>query len=198
MKDEFSELEQAWSAEQKKLAGEQPTFADMQHILEQRKTSSRGFQFGTLAILLFTLLGLSAFFINVAPVKQILSRIGVFAMLGGLTIRVLLEVVSMVKLSRISTLNNSRENTSSSINFHAFRVKTQSVYSPIIIGIFTIGYYMITPEFLDNLSTKMVLFMDISYLFIAIVLFYVIRKGVRKDLQNLKEWTELLQELEAD
>ncbi|MBX2878182.1 MAG: hypothetical protein KTR30_39040 [Saprospiraceae bacterium] len=198
MTDKFSELEQAWSDGQQKLAREQPTFADMQQTLEQRKSASRGFQYGTLAILLFTLLSLAAFFIYVAPVKQVLSRIGVFAMLGGLTIRVLLEVVSMIKLKKISTLSNSRENTNNTINFYAFRVKTQRLYSPIIIGIFTLGYYMITPEFLDNLSVNMVLFMDISYVFIAIVLIYVIRKGVQTELQNLREWTELLQELEGN
>ena len=44
----------------------------------------------------------------------------------------------------------------------------------------------------------MVLFIDISYLFIAVILFYVIRMGVQKELQNLQEWTDLLKELEAD
>ncbi len=198
MKDEFSALENAWSAGQKKLAQQQPTFADMQHTLDQRKSASRSFQYGTLAILLFTLIGLSAFFTYVAPVKQIISRIGATAMLGGLTIRVVLEIISLLKLQRISTLSNSKENTNNSIRFHAFRVKTQSMYSPIIIAVFTIGFYMITPEFLDNLSFNMVLFIDISYLFIAVILFYVIRKGVQKELQNLREWNDLLRELEAD
>lgn len=198
MKDEFSAFENAWSADQKKLATQKPAFADMQQMLEKRKSASRGFQHGTLAILLFTLLFFSAFFLYVAPVKQVLSRVGMMAMLGSLTIRVILEITSMIKLQKISTLSNSKENTKDSISFHTFRVKTQSRYSPIIIGVFTLGFYLITPEFLDYLSVKMVLFMDISYVFIAIVLIYVIRKGVQKELQNLQEWTELLQELDAD
>lgn len=198
MKDEFSALENAWSAGQKKLAQQQPTFADMQQTLDQRKSASRSFQYGTLAILLFTLVSLSAFFIYVAPVQRTISRVGATAMLGGLTIRVILEIISLYRLQRISTLSNSKENTNNSISFHAFRVKTQSIYSPIIIALFTIGFYLITPEFLDNLSFNMVLFIDISYLFIAVILFYVIRKGVQKELQNLQEWNDLLSELEAD
>ncbi|NRB49264.1 MAG: hypothetical protein HRU41_16425 [Saprospiraceae bacterium] len=198
MKDEFSELENAWSAGQKKLAQQQPTFADMQQILEQRKSASRSFQYGTLAILLFTLIGFCAFFMYVAPVKQTMSRVGAIAMLGGLTIRVLLEILSLLRLRRISTLSNSKENTKNSIRFHAFRVKTQSIYSPVIIAVFTVGFYLLTPEFVDNLSFNMVLFIDISYLFIAAILFYVIRMGVKKELQNLEEWTDLLRELEAD
>ena len=198
MKDEFSALENAWSTGQKKLAEQTVGFADLQQALEQRKSASRSFQYGTLAILLFTLIGLSAFFIYIAPVKQTISRVGVAAMLGGLTIRVGLEIISLLKLQRISTLSNSKENTQNSIGFHAFRVKTQSIYSPIIIAVFTIGFYLITPEFLDNLSFNMVLFIDISYLFIAVVLFYVIRMGVQKELQSLQEWTDLLRELEAD
>ncbi len=198
MKDEFSELENVWNAGQKKLAQQQPTFQDMQQNLKQRKSASRNFQYGTLSILLFTLIGFCAFFIYVAPVKQTISRVGAIAMLGGLTIRVILEIISLLKLQKISTLSNSKENTNNSISFHAFRVKTQRIYSPIIIGVFTIGFYLITPEFLDNLSLNMVLFIDISYLFIAAILFYVIRMGVQKELQNLQEWTDLLRELEAD
>ena len=148
MKDEFSKLEEAWSAGQKKLAQQQPTFADMQQSLDQRKSASRSFQYGTLAILLFTLIGLSAFFMYVAPVKQTLSRVGATAMLGGLTIRVMLELISLLRLKKISTLSNSKENTNNCIRFHAFRVKTQSIYSPVIIAVFTLGFYLITPEFL--------------------------------------------------
>ena len=116
-------------------------------------------------------------------------------MLGGLLIRIIFEIISISKSKKMHVIDNSLESVNNSIAFYQFRKNIHGIVAPIIISLYTIGFYMLTPEFLLYMSTWNVVLFDVSYLFIAIILFVQIRKGVRKEMENVKSTIELKKEL---
>lgn len=195
MSNHFSELENAWKQDKKNL---QESSLDLNTIYEKirgQKRESFLFYYSTIAILSGTLIGISCFFYFVAPVEQTLSRIGAILMLGGLLIRIIFEIISISKSKKMHVIDNSLESVNNSIAFYQFRKNIHGIVAPIIISLYTIGFYMLTPEFLLYMSTWNVVLFDVSYLFIAIILFVQIRKGVRKEMENVKSTIELKKEL---
>ena len=88
----------------------------------------------------------------------------------------------------MTTLLKTTENT---INFHQFRKTIHKVIAPLIIVLYTIGFYIITPEFSLYIEFRNLVLIDISYVIIGIILFIVIRKGVKKEMQKLTDIIEL-------
>ena len=112
-------------------------------------------------------------------------------MISGLVFRIFIEVISIYKARQINNLDNTLKTTENTINFHQFRKTIHIVIAPIIIVLYTIGFYMITPEFSLYIEYWNLVLIDISYLIIGIILFIVIRKGVKKEMQKLTDIMEL-------
>jgi len=195
MSNHFSELEDAWNQSKKSLQSSPTNIENTYEKIRAHKKESFLFYYGTIAILSTTLIVIFSFFYFVAPVEQVLSRIGAGLMLGGLIVRILFEINSIKKAKKIHSINNSLEAVNNSIAFYQFRKKIHGVVAPIIISLYTIGFYLITPEFLIYMDTWNVVLFDISYLFIAVILFFQIRKGVRKEMNNVRETVLLKKEL---
>ncbi|MBL4606144.1 MAG: hypothetical protein JKY02_10930 [Flavobacteriaceae bacterium] len=195
MSNHFSELEDAWNQSKKDLQGSSTNVEDTYEKIRSHKKESFIFYYGTIAILSTTLIVIFCFFYFIAPVEQLLSRIGAGLMLIGLIVRIIFEISSIKKAKKIRVLDNSLEAINKSIDFYQFRKKIHELIAPIIIGLYTIGFYMLTPEFLVYLETWNVVLFDISYLFIATFLFFQIRKGVRKEMKNVKKTVSLKREL---
>jgi hypothetical protein len=153
------------------------------------------FYYGTIMILLITLVVVSLFFSFVAPVQETISRIGVGLMVYGLLFRIIIEVISIYKAKQISHFDNTLTTTENTIKFHQFRKIIHQVIAPTIIGLYTIGFYLITPEFSLYIEFWNLVFIDLSYIVIGIILFLVIRKGVKKEMQKLEDIVRLKNEI---
>ena len=195
MNNDFSALENAWNNGKKNLNNSSEHLKATLAQIEKNKNSNFMFYYGTLVILTATWIGISCFFYFVAPVQQILSRIGVGLMIIGLLIRIIVEIATIVKSKKVHVNNNSLSAINNSLYFYRFRTRVHYILAPIIVILYTVGFYMITPEFLDYLSLNFVIFFDIVYLVLAIFLFVQIRKGVQKEIQILQKTIELKQEI---
>ena len=195
MSDHFSELESVWQSGKERIQSTPESLQTIYAQIQQNKRSNFSFYYGTILILSITLIGVASFFHFLAPVQELLSRMGVGLMLGGLLIRILLEVTTTIRSKKVHIESNSLEAVNNAIAFYQFRKKVQFVVAPTIVALYTIGFYMITPEFLEYLSTEYVIFFDVLYLFLAIFLFIQIRKGVIKEVKTLQETIALKQEL---
>jgi hypothetical protein len=163
--------------------------------IEKKEKENYFFYYGTITILLATLIVISLFFYYIAPVKETLSRIGVGLMISGLLFRILIEIISIYKAKQINNIDNTLKTTENTINFHQFRKTIHQVVAPIIIVLYTIGFYMITPEFSLYIEYWILVLIDISYVIIGIILFIVIRKGVKKEMQKLNDIIKLKADL---
>jgi hypothetical protein len=197
MSDHFSELENAWNSGKKDLQSSSESLEVVYSKIQKNKRENFLFYYGTIIILTMTLVGISSFFYFVAPVQEVLSRVGAGFMIVGLIVRIIIEIVSTLRAKRIQVQHTSVEALNQTIAFYQFRKNIHGVLAPIIVAFYTIGFYMITPEFLMYLSVESVILFDVSYLIIAIILFIQIRKGIVKEMEALRETIQLKKELRS-
>ena len=191
MSSDFKELQSKWENSKKSLDLSATNFDSLYAKIKRKETENYFFYYGTIIILLVTLIVISLFFYYVAPVKEMLSRIGAGLMIFGLVFRIFIEIISIFKAKQINKLDSTLKTAENSINFHQFRKTIHKVIAPIIIGLYTIGFYMITPEFSLYMKFWNIVLIDISYVVIGIILLIIIRKGVKKEMQKLADIMKL-------
>lgn len=189
MKDNFDELKKSWESAKK----DHPTSTREQMLETVLKNHDRSQKahIGNGSILSVVVIGLVAFFYYLAPLQETLSRVGIGLMIGGLIVRVIIEVISYRKAGRINYSATSGESVEQARSFYLYR---KEIHGPVTISIvvfYTIGFYVLTPEFSDHFSTFWMWMMDGSYLVIGIVLFLGIRKGVVQEMRDLQRITEI-------
>ncbi len=191
MNSEFSKLQNKWESNKKEIEPSNDSLDILYSKIKKKEKENYFFYYGTITILLVTFIIISLFFYYVAPVKETLSRIGVGLMISGLLFRILIEIISIYKAKQINNIDNTLKTTENTINFHQFRKIIHKVIAPIIIVLYTIGFYIITPEFSLYIEFWNLVLIDISYVIIGIILFLVIRKGVKKEMQKLSDIIKL-------
>ncbi|MEM9329439.1 MAG: hypothetical protein AAGA85_27510 [Bacteroidota bacterium] len=189
MKDPFEQLKSTWQ-EAKKEQTAADSSAMLQTILRHHGNSKRA-HLMTILILSITALGLMAFFYYLAPLQTTLSRIGIGLMTGGLIVRIVIELVSHQKSIRIDYASNSNRSAKQAQAFYHYRKKIHGPVTLIIVALYTIGFYLLTPEFSNYFSTFWMWMIDGSYLVIGTVLFLGIRQGVVKEMQDLQRIYDL-------
>ena len=187
MDSEFNILQNKWKSNKKEIELSNDSLDVLYSKIKEKEKENYFFYYGTIIILLVTLIVISLFFYYVAPVKETLSRIGVGLMISGLFFRILIEIISIYKAKQINNIDNTLKTIENTINFHQFRKTIHKVIAPIIIVLYTIGFYVITPEFSLYIKFWNLVLIDISYVIIGIILFIVIRKGVKKEMHQLDD-----------
>ncbi|MEO8933808.1 MAG: hypothetical protein ABI295_05825 [Xanthomarina sp.] len=195
MNSDFKELQSTWQNSKNRMESPTHNLDILYKKIKKNEKENYFFYYGTITILLITLLVISLFFLYVAPIKETLSRIGAGLMVFGLIFRIFTEIISIYKAKQINNLDNTLKTAENTINFHQFRTTIHKVIAPIIIGMYTIGFYMLTPEFNLYMPFWNVVLIDVSYVFIGIILFIVIRKGVVKEMQKIAEIVKLKNEI---
>ena len=195
MNNDFKALQDSWKSSKNNIKTPTNNFENLYKKIEQKEKENFSFYYGTITILMITLIVISLFFHYMAPVKETLSIIGAGLMITGLALRILIEIISVIKAKRINKIDKTLQTVENSLNFHQFRKIIHQVYSPIIIGFYSIGFYVIFPEFILYMSVWMVWFIGISYLIMGIVLFIVIRKGVLDEMQKLRDIMKLKKDI---
>lgn len=195
MNSDFKELQSKWESSKNNIELSTPNFDNLYKKIKNREKENYFFYYGTITILLTTLIVISLFFYYIAPVEEMLSRIGAGLMILGLAFRIFIEIMSIHKAKQINILDTTLKTAVNSIKFNQFRKTIHQVIAPIIIGLYTIGFYLITPEFSLYIEFWNLVLIDISYVVIGIVLFSIIRKGVKKEMQKLTDIVKLKNEI---
>src|SRR5690606_17074290 len=112
----------------------------------KKRNSVTNFHYGNIVILTLTLIGISLFFIYVAPFQDTISRIGMFFMLGGLAVRIVVECFSTLKSKKIQLVNETVQTTNDALEYYAFRKKVHGAFTITIVAMYSLGFYMLTPE----------------------------------------------------
>ncbi|MDY8137784.1 hypothetical protein [Aquimarina sp. 2201CG5-10] len=191
MSSNFEELQRKWKEDKKDIENQPNTMSDILLSIEKKKKWSHQFHYGNSVILFIVLIVITAFFYFVAPVQEVLSRVGAGLMIGGLIVRIVVELISVTKSKKIDIEDNVLKNTQSTITFYKFRKKIHGPLTISIIALYTIGFYMINPEFNIYFELWQMVLMDVSYVVGAVILIKVIRKNVKKEIRELEEIIEL-------
>ena len=191
MNNEFDELQRKWQKNKQNIKNNPEATNKMLAAINAKKKSNTRFHYGNISVLSIVVLGIASFFYYVAPVKEIISRIGVFLMIGSLSLRIIVEYISILKSKKIDVVDNVLKTTNNTVAFYTFRKKIHGPVTLTIIALYTIGFYMITPEFSIYFSTWQIILIDVSYIIGAIIPFITIRKSIQKEMRTLLEIIEL-------
>lgn len=166
-------------------------------IAEAKEKKKQGLyaHYGNTAILFLMLVLLCLFFYYLFPFKTPLARTGVYLMTGGLAVRILIEVFSTMKSMKIDLSDTTLATSSSAMSFYTFRKRIHGPVTLIIVAAYIVGFFMLSPEYSNYMPMPWLIFMDASAVVLAIVLILVIRKGIRKELEDLRHIVELRKQL---
>ncbi len=187
--NDFDDLKNTWSKGKENLPDSSIDIEMLKNDANESKNNTQKAQIVTIAILSITLLVLIYFFTQVAPFQQLLSRVGVTLMCGGLLIRIIIEVNSLRKSSNLNITQNPAELVRRLVVYYHYRAKIHGMFTYVIVLLYIVGFYMLTPEFSLYLDSFWFWMMHISFIFIAIILFWLIRKGVVEELSILRKFT---------
>jgi hypothetical protein len=183
--DELDDLKGMWNTEKQIENAVVPDPAAVISAAQKRKGGTIRLKVLTILILLLTLAGIAAFFTYVAKFNDLTSIIGAWLMMGGLALRILIELISIGVSTRIDLSETSSSSNRSFLKYYEFR---KMIHGPVTISIlvlYTIGFYMLTPEFSRYFSLPVMILIDISYIVGAVIFGIAIRHGIKKEMTLL-------------
>lgn len=151
-----------------------------------------------IAILAFTLVVITLYFILVMRYHFLLSHVGFGIMFVSLALRIAMEVTSMIKAYSIDITDSALRNTEHAVLFVKQRKRIHGQYTIAIVASYMVGFALMGPEIYNNIS---------FYLFVGIYLFFVIgafvlmvkiRGGIRKEMNDLKYLLALRDEIRRE
>ncbi|MTI21465.1 hypothetical protein E1176_10590 [Fulvivirga sp. RKSG066] len=182
----MEDLKNIWQKGRQHISASKPAdemLKDAQKLARKNKMAHLGNALILCAVVVMLLL----FFTYLAPFENRLSHAGVLLMVGGLVVRITIEIVSMIKLGKLDLTLEPKTSMDQALKFYNFRKLIHGPFTYIIIALYTIGFYMLTPEWSLYFSTWTMLLIDGSYVIIAIILIWQIRKGVIEEMNNYKK-----------
>lgn len=197
MSNELDDLKKQWKGAKQAVASHTSSAAKLAALGETQKKKLVWFQYGNAIVLTLVAIMLVLCFIYLFPFQDTLSRTGVALMIGGLIVRIAIELFSVVRSKRIQLLDSSVRNLESTIAYYEFRKKVHGPVTTIIVGLYVIGFYMLTPEFLRYIDWRWMLFYDIIFVVGGIILVWQIRKGIREEMLSLQQVIKARQEIVA-
>jgi hypothetical protein len=198
MSDKIDNLKEMWQNARSKGAS-QP--ADTGHIIamaKQQMKSSIHLQLRTILILMITLVGIAAFFMYVAKLKQTMSHIGSGLMLGGLTLRIMIELISIYLSNKINLSESALKSNNASLAYFQFRKRINGPVTISIVILYSMGFYMLTPEFSLFFSKPVMIMMDLSYILIAVIFTWFIRITIKKEMKITNEILRIQNDLNGN
>jgi|SRR5690606_34430732 len=167
-------------------------------IAEKQKKSTLRMHVTNIFVLAAVTAGLAAFFLGVARFKETISLVGMSLMIGGLIIRIMIEVYSIYRSSKIDLSEPTVRTNDAWLTFYEFRKKIHGPVTITIIILYTIGFYLLTPEFSLYFSLPMLILIDLSYILAAAIYTIFIRKAIRKEMVYLDAILSVQKELNKD
>tara|TARA_R110002020_G_scaffold56676_3_gene156645 strand:- start:448 stop:1038 length:591 start_codon:yes stop_codon:yes gene_type:complete len=157
--------------------------------------NSMNFQRNNLIILSISFLMMCYFLIFFFGFQEILSKIGVALMLGFFLFRIILEAYSIQKAKSDSLTEPSAINLEKEEDFLGLRLKIHSTYTYLTLGVYTLGFLFLLPEFSLYISSFWMAAIVVSYFVPGIILTLAIRKNVQKEIRELQTVVDLKKKL---
>lgn len=191
MSDPLDSLKNKWQEAKGATKETRPDSKELIQLARKKMKDAVNMHIGNIAVLALTLVGISAFFIYVAQFQNTISHMGIFLMLGGLALRIAIECYSIYLSKQVDLSQAAATANDSSLRFYSYRKRIHGPVTITILIAYTVGFYLLTPEFSDYFTTNQVILLDISYLGAAAIFIYSIRKAIKKEMGLLDELNEL-------
>ncbi len=171
--------------------------ARIAQLVRQPQRVSINEQVAAVIILSILLVILVLFFRYVSPLESYWSGMGVGFMLGSTAGRVLIECAGIYYARRISLFDSTADFVRTSWRFLEFR--RNQVHRFIVaftLALYTLGYYLLLPEYALYFSTPVVWLLGVSYpVIMGGIIFLAIRPGMQRERVALNELEALVWEV---
>jgi Ca2+/Na+ antiporter len=164
---------------------------------ENRRKSSVAFHYGNMIVLSVLAIVLVLCFLFLFPFQETVSRIGVGLMVGTIVLRVIIEYFSAKKANKIDLTAPTVSATDDTLKFYEFRKKIHGPVTISLVALYTLGLGLLTQEFIKHIGQIILLF-DAMYCVGGIILIWQIRKGIKKEMNDLQEIIRIKTQLTAN
>ncbi len=195
MKSNIDDIKEIWKSGQNSFEDSNTPVSEIILQAGQKKKKALKVQITNLVILILVLFGLGLFFKNVAPFNQLLSKVGVALMLGSLSIRIVLELYSIFLSRKIDISETALKTNTNAFTYHKLRKFIHGFVTISILVIYSVGFFMLTPEFSLYFNSKIMILIDLSFLVAALIVGLSIRSAIRKEMASLNEILRFNKEL---
>jgi hypothetical protein len=195
MDNEFDNLKTKWKAARENSPGSIPNFAALVSTAEAKKKNALYHQFGNIIVLTIVLITISLCFYFFFPFRERLSHLGMFLMIAGLMIRIGVEIFSTIKSRHIQFADHALKTATNTLAYYNFR---KTINGPVTISLvvtYVIGFYILTPEFIKYVDWRWMLLFDVLFTISGVILIWQIRKGIRKEMDDLRDMVHLHEDL---
>lgn len=168
--------------------------SNIQNLIDDAKKlnqKSIKFQRNNLIILGASFLMMCYFLIFLFSFQELLSKIGVGIMLGFFLFRIILEGYSIRKAKKGQITESAATNLDNEKNYLSLRLQIHSTYTYLTLGMYTLGFLFLLPEFALYISSFWIATLVVSYFIPGIILTILIRKNVQRELRELRTVVEL-------
>jgi len=197
MTNTFDDLKNKWQHAKQVQTPKSVNTDELIHFSKSKMRKVINMHIGNIAVLAVTLIGISAFFVWVAHFQHTLSHVGMTLMLGGLVLRIAIEIYSIFRSRKIDLSQSASEVNQQYLDFHNYRKGIHGTTTLVILIAYSIGFYLLIPEFSLYFSQSMIILLCLSYLLAAAIFGFSIRTAIKKEMKYLKELLEVQKELEG-
>ena len=187
----MDDLKSIWKSAKGNTEKSAVTAAALISQAETKKKNAVVTHFWNIGILLALAIMLALTFYFFFPFRDTLSRTGIGFMIGGLLVRIAIEIFSISKSNKVKVSDTTSQATEDILAFYEFRKKIHGPVTLSIVMTYIAGFYMLSPEFSRYISTTGMIVMDVGFLVGAIVMALLIRTGIRKELRDLQTVVEI-------
>lgn len=195
MDNEFDNLKNKWKAARPSTSGGASNIAELVDKGEAKKKNAVYHQYGNIIVLTIVLIIISLCFYFFFPFKALLSQVGMFLMVAGLVVRIGVEIFSTIKSGNIQFSDHALKTTTNTLAYYNFR---KIVNGPVTISLvitYVVGFYILTPEFIKYVDWRWMLLFDTLFTISGVILIWQIRKGIKKEMEDLRDLVQLQDEL---
>jgi hypothetical protein len=195
MNDQIENLKALWQESRSTDAVEPANSGRIIAVAKEKIKRTVRMQLTTIFILTLTLAILCAYFIFGVPLQVTVSRIGAFLMTGVLAVRILIEIYSIGLARKVDLAATARKSNHTALIYHRFRGVVNGPVTIAILLLYSAGFYMLTPAFTVIFPTPLLILIDVSYLFIALLFIGFIRNTIKKERRILDQLLQIQEEL---
>lgn len=170
MNHEIDHMKKRW-LEARSL--DKPRPVPVEHLIgkaRDRRKDTLLLHYGSIIILGVILILVIGFLYFLFPFQERLSKTGVMLMAGAFAVRILIEIISSIRSLRIDITNDVLKATDETLRFYRFRKEIHAPVAVISVGLYTIGFYLLLPEFSNHLSAWQIALIAAGYVPVASIL----------------------------
>lgn len=195
MTEPFDKLQRLWRSQRCEAIVPLKSSEEIIVMARKQKRKAVILKSTNVLIMTFTLIGIASFFTLVAKMQQTVSLLGEAVMLGSLAVRIALEFISIYMSSSINLSDSSVRTNVAFRKYYSFRKKIHGPLTITVLALYTIGFYMLIPEFSLYLPTTIIVMIHVSYVVGAIIVGFSIKNGIRSEMACLNEIQRLQKDL---